>query len=257
MPPLEIGRQPVTVAYRHPQPSRVNPLENVSESHHDRHNSSPVEADLMTDPETFVETVSEENQTALSRLGSSKSLYADTGGEIDTEPVLEATANAEYAAWQTFSGWADDETADEVRAAFEATADEEQSHYEIVTDKLGDDEYDPSDVPTLHEYLRDQKDTVERVGGFVGRILASKRSKDQVVGYFVGDADPQTASLFREFGDDLDDQLERATDLLETVCRSDDDWERAEQAATGAIQAAYDEYVETLEGLGANPKPVC
>ncbi|PCR92285.1 rubrerythrin family protein [Natrinema ejinorense] len=211
----------------------------------------------MTDPETFVETVSEENQTALSRLGSSKSLYAETGGEIDTEPVLEATADAEYAAWQTFLEWADDEADEGARAAFETTAEEEQDHYETVDDKLADDEYEPTETPQLHEYLRDREDTVSRVGALVGRILASQRSKDQVVGYFVGDADPQTASLFRGFGEDLDDQLERATTLLETVCEDDEDWDRAEEAATGAIQAAYDEYVETLEGMGANPKPVC
>ncbi|WP_408959880.1 rubrerythrin family protein [Natrinema sp. 74] len=210
----------------------------------------------MTDADTFVETVQEENQTALSRLGSSKSLYADTGGDIDTEPVLEATADAEYAAWQTFLTWADDEADDEARAAFEATADEEQDHYETVDGKL-DDEYEPDEVPTLHEYLRDREDTVSRVGAFVGRILASQRSKDQVIGYFVGDADPQTASLFRGFGEDLDEQLERATELLAAVCETDEDWDRAEEAATGAIQAAYDEYVETLEGMGANPKPVC
>ncbi|QCS44111.1 rubrerythrin family protein [Natrinema versiforme] len=210
----------------------------------------------MSDSDTFVETVSEDNQTALSRLGSSKSLYADTSGEIDTEPVLEATADAEYAAWQTFLEWADDEAVDEAREAFEATADEEQDHYETVDGKL-DDEYEPTDTPQLHEFLREQEDTVSRAGALVGRILASQRSKEQVVGYFVGDADPQTASLFRGFGEDLDDQLERATALLETVCESDEDWERAREAATGAIQAAYDEYVETLEGMGANPKPVC
>ncbi len=209
----------------------------------------------MTDPDAFVETISEDNQTALSRLGSSKSLYADTGGDIDTEPVLEATADAEYAAWQTFSAWADDESNDEAQAAFETTAEEERGHYETVDEKL--DDYEPSEVPSLHEYLRDRDETVERVGAFVGRILASQRSKEQVVGYFVGDADPQTASLFREFGEDLDDQLERAKALLEAVCESDDDWDRAEEAAAGAIEAAYDEYVESLEAMGANPKPVC
>jgi len=211
----------------------------------------------MTDPDAFVEAVSEDNQTALSRLGSSKSLYANTGGEIDTEPVLEATADAEYAAWQTFREWADDEADDEARAAFETTAEEEQNHYETVDGKLDDDEYEPNEIPQLHEYLRDREDTVERVGALVGRILASQRSKDQVVGYFVGDADPQTASLFRGFGEDLDDQLERAKTLLETVCDGDEDRDRAQEAASGAIQAAYDEYVETLEGMGANPKPVC
>ncbi|WP_339105162.1 rubrerythrin family protein [Haloterrigena salinisoli] len=211
----------------------------------------------MADSEAFIEAVEENNQTALSRLGSSKSLYADTDGDIDTEPVLRATADAEHAAWQTFLEWAESEDHEAAREAFEATADEEEGHYETVLDHLGDDEYEPREVPALHEYLRGLESTVERVGAFVGRILASQRSKDQVVGYFVGDADPQTASVFREFGDDLDEQLERAAELLEDVCEDEDDRERAHEAADGAIQAAYDEYVESLEAMGANPKPVC
>ncbi|OVE83566.1 rubrerythrin family protein [Natronolimnobius baerhuensis] len=211
----------------------------------------------MTDADVFLETVRETNQTALSRLGSSKSLYADTGGDIDTEPVLEATADAEYAAWQTFSAWADDEDTDAASEAFADTAAEEEGHFETVCEHLGNEAYEPQSVPALHEYLRGLESTVERVGAFAGRVLASKRSKEQVVGYFVGDADPQTAGVFRDFGDDLDAQLERVDDLLEDVCASDDDWERAEDAATGAIEAAYGEYVENLEAMGANPKPVC
>ncbi len=211
----------------------------------------------MTDADAFLEAVREDNQTALSRLGSSKSLYADTGGDIDTEPVLRATADAEHAAWETFLEWADDEPHEEAREAFEATAGEERDHYETVLDHLEDEAYEPREIPALHEYLRGLESTVERVGAFVGRVLASKRSKEQVVGYFVGDADPQTASVFREFGDDLDAQLERAEELLETVCESEEDRERAQETANGAIEAAYGEYVETLESMGANPKPVC
>ena len=211
----------------------------------------------MSDSEAILEAVREDNQTALSRLGSSKSLYADTGGDIDTEPVLRATADAEHAAWETFLEWADDEPHEEAREAFEATAGEERDHYETVLDHLEDEAYEPREIPALHEYLRGLESTVERVGAFVGRVLASKRSKEQVVGYFVGDADPQTASVFREFGDDLDAQLERAEELLETVCESEEDRERAQEAANGAIEAAYGEYVETLESMGANPKPVC
>ncbi|WP_254766397.1 rubrerythrin family protein [Salinilacihabitans rarus] len=213
----------------------------------------------MTDPdaESFVETVREENRTALSRLGSSKSLYAATGGEIDAGPVLRATADAEHAARETFEAWADDETHDGAREAFAATATEERGHYETVAERVDDHDPAAADLPALHGYLRDLDDTVERLGALVGRTLASERSKDQVIGYFVGDADPETAGLFREFEADLDDQRERATDLLDAVCEDEGDWERAREAATGAIEAAYGEYVETLEGMGANPKPVC
>ncbi|WP_114577959.1 rubrerythrin family protein [Saliphagus sp. LR7] len=210
----------------------------------------------MTDGEDFVERIESENQTELSRLGSSKSLYAATEGEIDVDPVLRATADAEYAAWQTFESWAESEGDDRAREVFEATADEEQDHYETVVDELGDHDPEEGETPALHDYLRGLGDTPERLGGLVGRTLASERSKSQVVGFFVGDADPQTAALFREFGDDLDDQLDRALDALEAAC-TDEEIERAEEAATGAIGAAYEEYVEVLEGMGANPKPVC
>ncbi len=211
----------------------------------------------MTDGEDFVERIESENQTELSRLGSSKSLYAATEGEIDVEPVLRATADAEYAAWQTFESWAESEEDDRAREVFEATAAEEEGHYETVVDELGGDHDSEGTPPALHDYLRGLEDTPERLGGLVGRTLASDRSKSQVVGFFVGDADPQTATLFREFGDDLDDQMERALDALDAVCTDEDARERAAEAATGAIEAAYEEYVEVLEGMGANPKPVC
>jgi hypothetical protein len=57
--------------------------------------------------------------------------------------------------------------------------------------------------------------------------------------------------------DDLDDQLSRASELLEAECAGEDDWDRARDAATGAIEAAYGEYTERLESMGVNPKPVC
>jgi hypothetical protein len=95
------------------------------------------------------------------------------------------------------------------------------------------------------------------VGGLVGRCLVAKKSKEQYTGYFVGDADPQTASVFRDLGGDVDDQIARAADLIESVCGSDDDREAALAAASEAIQAAYDEYTESLESMGVNPKPVC
>lgn len=211
----------------------------------------------MTDFEAFVDAVREENQTPLSRLGSSKSLYAETAGEIDTEPVLEATATAEHAAWQTFQAWAADESNEVVREFFEHVAAQERGHYEQVTDRLGSEVPPSETVPAIHDYLRRRTGTVERLGAFVGRTLASKRSKDQIVGYFVGDADPQTAQLFRGFGADLDDQLSEAISLLEDLGLDEAGFERARAAATTAIEAAYDEYVEALESMGVNPKPVC
>lgn len=207
-------------------------------------------------PSEFLDAVREDNETALSRLGSSKSLYAATGGEMDATHVLEAAADAEYVAARTFDAWSDDEPHDDASDAFAATASEEADHYETVAAEL--DDYDPDDTPSgMQAFLRDCDTTVERAGGLLGRVLATEKSKEQLTAFFTGQADPQTASLFRDLKGDLDDQRDRALDVLAAVCEDDADWQTAKDAADGAIQAAYDEYTERLEAMGVNPKPVC
>ncbi|WP_181686896.1 rubrerythrin family protein [Halorhabdus salina] len=210
------------------------------------------------DATQFIDRIRTDNDTALSRLGSSKALYADTDGDMDDDTVLAAAADAEHHAAVTYQQWADSEDTDAVADAFAETAAEERDHYERVSGKL--DEHEPGEtVPAIQQYLRDLDDTVERLGGFVGRTIAAEKSKEQFTGYFVGEADPQTAQLFRDVGGDLDPQLERASELLESVCEEDaeEEWERAAEAASGAIQEAYDAYTESLESMGVNPKPVC
>jgi len=207
----------------------------------------------------FIETVRTENSTALSRLGSSKALYAETSGELEADTVLRAAAIAEDAARETFVLWADDETYEPAAELFADVASEEADHYETVAAEIDNPSRaaDVADLPAIQETLRGYDSTVDRAGGLVGRCLVAKKSKEQYTGYFVGDADPQTASVFRELGGDVEAQLTRAAELVEAVCETADDREQAETAATEAIQAAYTEYTESLESMGVNPKPVC
>ena len=219
----------------------------------------------------FVEAVRESNRTALSRLGSSKALYAETDGELDADTVLRAAATAEDAARETFEQWAATEADTAAADLFAALASQEAAHHETVVGKLdgspsrADDDVaadetagdDAPTVPAVQATLRGFDDTVGRAGGLVGRCLVARASKDQYTGYFVGDAAPQTASVFRELGGDVDDQLARAADLVVRVCAAEESRERAQEAATAAIQAAYSEYTTSLESMGINPKPVC
>lgn len=207
------------------------------------------------DSEEFIEVVRAGNETELSRLGSSKSLFADTGGEMNAGDVLTAAATAEHHAAETYGEWADAESG-AVAEAFAETEREERAHYGTVTGEL--DDHEPEVIPAIQAYLRELDDTAARLGGFVGRTIAAEKSKTQMTGFFVGDADPQTAGLFRAMGDDLDAQLSRAAALLDAECGDDAErWNRAREAADGAIQAAYDEYTDALESMGVNPKPVC
>ena len=206
----------------------------------------------------FIDRVRTENKTALSRLGSSKALYAETGGDIDSETVRRAAAIAEDAARETFAAWADSERDAAAAALFADLADEEAAHYDTVAETLDDaPRAADAETPAIQVTLREFETTVERAGGLVGRCLVATKSKEQYTGYFVGDADPRTAQLFRELGGDVDGQLARAGDLVERVCATSDDTQRAFAAATEAIQAAYDAYTDSLESMGVNPKPVC
>ncbi len=206
-------------------------------------------------PDEFVETVRKENETALSRLGSSKSLYAATDGEMEPDEVFRAAADSEHAASETFAEWAESEGDEDASDLFSSIAEIESEHHETVAGKV--DDHEPGDVPALHQYLRGLDDTRARLGGFVGRTLASEKSKTQLTGFFTGQADPQSAQVFRELKGDLEAQLDGAVELLGEICESDEDWEQANDAASDAITAAYEEYTESLESMGVNPKPVC
>ncbi len=212
--------------------------------------------------DALLDAVREATATELSRLGSSKALYAATEGDLDAESVFRAAATAERAAAETFEAWANAEADETAAAAFRETAAEEREHAARVREELDGDTAEESaggaeDLPALAPHLRDLDATVARAGGFLGRVLVADESKSQYVGYFVGDADPQSAAVFRELRGDLEGQRERALDLLDAVCETEEDWERAEAAAVGAIEAAYEAHVEALESLGVDPKPVC
>jgi hypothetical protein len=203
----------------------------------------------------FVDAVREDEKTPLSRLGASKALYADTEGEMDDETVLAAAGDRAHHAAETLTAWADEETDETAAGLFADLAETERDHAETVAGEHGD--YEPGDPPGVQTHLRSVEGTVERLGALVGWALAAGNNADQVVGYFVGQASPRTASTFRAVSGDYDDHVEAASEALATVCESDDDWERAREAAGATITADYDDYFETLEALGVNPKPVC
>jgi hypothetical protein len=205
----------------------------------------------------LAEAVRAATETELDRLGSEKALVAVTGASLDREDVLAAAAASEVRAARTVEAWAADEGDDRAREAFERIASTERDHHERVVARMDAPPPDPG-PDALHEHLRGLEGTVERVAaGTVGRPLASSRTLLQVVNFFVNEPDEGTAELFRELRAETEDQVDDGTVLLETVCGSDEEWDRARDAAVAAIGVAYDEYVGTLSGMGVDPKPVC
>ena len=201
----------------------------------------------MTD--AFVSAVREANKTELSRLGSSKALYALTAGEMEPDAVLTAMADDHHVAAGTYEAWVDEADGDAAEL-FAAAAAAEREAYETVAGEV--DDHDPGSAPDLYDAMADAETTAERLGAFVGRTLVAKAHRSQATGFFTGQADPGTASTFRGLGGDLEDHLEDAVALL-----SDDDADAAEPLADAVVTAAYDDYFGTLEEMGVNPKPVC
>jgi hypothetical protein len=205
----------------------------------------------------LVEAVRTSKATELERLGKEKALIAATDADLATTPVLRAAAASERRAQRTFEAWADTEADDTAREAFERVAATEADHYGRIADRLEAAPTDPEPDP-LHASLRGLERTVERAGaGLVGRPLASERTLLQVINFFVNEADDATADLFRDLREETRGLPGTGATLLDDLCRGEDDWVLARKAAEDAIQVAYDDYAETLEGMGLDPKPVC
>ncbi|WP_135851770.1 rubrerythrin family protein [Halorussus salinus] len=218
------------------------------------------------DADAFPDAVRDAKATELDRLGSQQALVALTDADLGVEQVLRAAAQSEHTASETFTAWAEsaaeaseaaDADATDAAEEFAALADDERDHYDRVVAQL-DGEFTPADaVDPMHEYLRGLDATVERAAGLVGRSLASDRTQLQVVNFFVNEADERRADLFRDLRSDTQAGVETGTDLLAAHCQRDDDWERAREVAAETVQIAYDDYAETLQGMGLDPKPIC
>ena len=203
------------------------------------------------DAASALDTIQEDNRTELSRLGSSKSLYADTGGEMEPDVVLAAVADMTHHAAEVLASWADEEDVE----IFAEAADRERDHHQTSVDERGN--HDPGETPAGVEAMQGVEGTPARLGALVGWTLVAERKASQCTGFFTGQAKPTTASAFRAFSDDYEESREKAVAVLDEVCDNESEWSSATDAATAVVQAAYDDYFETLESLGVNPKPVC
>jgi hypothetical protein len=185
-------------------------------------------------------------------------LLALTEADISTDRVLDVAAASEYAARETFEEWAETELEESAREAFRRVADQEDEHLRRVTDEL-DDSWDPEEgAGPMHSYLRGRDATLERVaGGMVARPIVSERTHNQIIGFFVNEADRRRADLFRELKAETRAVTDEGVALLERLCETDEDWETAQMVAEYTVQLAYDDYADALRGLGFDPRSVC
>ena len=201
----------------------------------------------------LLENVRDELNTELSRLGSSKSLYADTHGEMEPDAVLAAMADSAYYTAETVEGWTKDD--DGYAAVYESVAATATEQYDAIASDL--EAHDPGERPAALEVLRGFDDPLARLGGLLGWTLVADEKASQATGFFTGQADPTTAGRFRDFRGEYEELQGAVFDALDEAAGDDDALAEVRSAAEQVVGAAYDEYVERLEAQGVNPKPVC
>ncbi|MBP1988331.1 transcription antitermination protein [Halolamina salifodinae] len=206
------------------------------------------------DADSFRDDLRAAHQTELSRLGSSKAVYALTGGEMEGDAVRTGTARELHALAPVLNEWAEDaqgEHADlfDAAADFAATyADNFDSEAASGDDTAATDVVADSLAPV---------DPADRQAAMTAAFLVLEEIAGQLVGFFVGDADRKSADEFREFRAELGDYRDDAAELLADHAEDEADWEAARAAGADVVAGAYDWYVDTLEAMGVEPKNVC
>jgi hypothetical protein len=204
--------------------------------------------------QTLIESVRETERTELDRLGSDKAMIAATGADLGADPVLEHVALTLGGLGAACDAWADAGDGD-AAALFESAAEAASEEHERVVAAM---DAEPSgDAPAAVAALDDAETTPARVGALVGQSLVFDRTCLQAVNFFVNEADERGANLIRDVRTAANGRLDEAAVVLDGVCAAEGDWDAAEAAAVAVVEAAYAAYVEALEPLGIDPKPVC
>lgn len=207
------------------------------------------------DADSFLDDVRDAHGTELSRLGSSKAVYALTDGEMDGDAVRTGAARELHELAPILERWSEDAEGD--AADLFADAGDFAAEYADTFDSEAAVPEDESVTHVTAEALAACADERERLAGAAAAFLVLEEIAGQLVGFFVGNADRQSADEFREFRDELGDYRDDAAALLDERCEDETDWETAHEVGAGVVEGAYDWYVGTLEAMGVEPKNVC
>lgn len=204
--------------------------------------------------EDIRETIEHNYETELSRLGSSKAMYALSEGDMTAESIRATLASRLDGVARVLSSWTveDDsiatESLDSLASTLEAHA--QQLH-------PSEEGSDPEEQFALAQQLSSFESQAERTGGLLGWLLVIDETLSQAVGFFVGNADPSSADTLRSIRDEISRVGDNAVVDLATGVTDDEAFATVEASTETIIETAYDEYVATLEELGVQVKPVC
>ena len=220
----------------------------------------------MMDASDLAATLRDDHETAFSRLGSSKAMYAITNGEMDGGIVRAAAAINADAISTVTDEWSDNNISDTDGHVDEIDETDPDAVFALIATDAGKRAMDLNpDIsqketvsrPRLYDVLESMETIASRLGGLLARSLITIEQVSQMVGFFIGNADTKTANEFRDLKSMIESDRDRILTALNSTCESDTAWEDAQNSADAVIEAAYDEYVDSLEQMGIKPKNVC
>ena len=206
------------------------------------------------DADSFLDDLRDAHGTELSRLSSSKAVYALTGGEMTGDAVRTGTARELHELAPILESWSDADG--DVAELFADAADFAAESADTFDDEAAVPEGESATNVTAEALAACETD-VERLAGTAAALLVLEEVASQLVGFYVGDADRKSADEFREFRAELGDYRDEAAALLADHCGDESDWETAHEVGADVVDGAYDWYVDTLESMGVEPKNVC
>lgn len=185
-----------------------------------------------------------EAATELERLGSDRGLIALTDADLSPAQIRTRIAGVLAGVAEYYERWASE---DDDFATAAATA---RTLAEAVA---GEASIEAATAHPAVASLADFQERPARAGaGLIGAPVVLDGWALQAVSFFINEADEEAADQFRAVRDGLDELIETGESALE-----DDDREQAAKAALDLVTTAYEAYVETLDGLGLDPKTVC
>lgn len=205
------------------------------------------------DGASLIERVRDEHETALTRLGSDKALIAATNATLEADAVRAVLAGTIAVGQRRLADWAD--TADDSTLAEALGGGRDRLHGLL----------DDHDELGSSESRRHVSDPLEGIDGDLSRAAAGLIGFPmildplclQAVNFFVNEADPVAADAIRAVRAEVADLQQAHRDTVAERATATDAEDEAVAAAGAVIDAAYTEYVDRLEAMGLDPKPIC